>query len=89
MTGGKPKLRKSYRSALGAAEDEAAKFGAAIEYQLAGKHPSFTISLNGMTRRSLFASTPRTSSQPLYMRQRVRQMIAAMTRDPDRSEVEP
>jgi len=79
MTGGKPKLRKSYRAALGAAKDEAAKFGATLEYDLAGAHPSFTITLGEQSRRSLFASTPRTDSQPLYMRQRVRQMVRDMS----------
>lgn len=76
MTGGKPKLKKAYRVALGAAEDEAAKFGASISYDLRGRHPRFTVHLGEQSRQSVFSSTPRTDSQPLYMRKRVREMVA-------------
>lgn len=80
MTGGKFKLKKSYRRALNAAADEARKHGAMLSYQLAGRHPTYTVWLGADQRTSPFSSTPRAGEfQVTFVRQRVRQMIKEMT----------
>jgi hypothetical protein len=74
MTGGKPKLKKSFRAAIDAGREEAALFGGEVHYDFAyNKHPKVTLVIGDRSWVIPFASTPKVDHNASWMRQRVRQ----------------
>lgn len=72
MTGGKPKLKKSYRDLLAGAHEEADPLGIEVGYILQGKHPKLVLSYGEHEVLVPFASTPRVDMQREFGRRKVR-----------------
>lgn len=67
------------RDVRDAAEKEASRHGARLEWEPVGRsHPHVTLHLHGQHRRYALCSSPRTDGQCNYVRQAVKRMVTSI-----------